>query len=256
MTQPFVNEFNLLNVLKNIEEMKKIVFGLFIAMVLMFSACNSDDDYSLNDQWIGFGMVVGEEPGAYQIIMDNKDVLEPIAANYPGWQEDFENGDRALINYTILGDDLNDDGTVKSYFVKVNHIEDVLMKGVWDITDENADSLGYDPIIVEKFWKTDSLLNFKLKYWGYSGIHFLNLVKEPGDLTEDSQPIQLEIRHNANEDDESIPYTAFVSFSLNKLRIAELDSVQYEFSWTDYDGVTHSELDVFNYENLELPTAK
>ena len=61
-------------------------------------------------------------------------------------------------------------------------------------------------------------------------MHFLNLVKEPGELSLDSQPIQLEIRHNANEDSESIPYIAFVSFSLNNLRIAELDSVQFEFS--------------------------
>ncbi len=233
--------------------MKKIVFGLMIALVVMFTSCIDDDGYSLNDQWLGFGMVIGEESGSYQIIMDNKDVLNPVAASDPGWQNDFENGDRALVNYTILDEELNDDGTIKSYWVKVNNIEDVLMKGVFDITDDNADSIGYDPIIVDKFWMTDSLLNFKLKYWGYSGMHFLNLVKQPGELTEADQPIQLEIRHNANGDDDAIPYTAFVSFSLNELRISELDSVVFEFSWTDYDGMEHSELDVFNYKDLELP---
>lgn len=233
--------------------MKKIVFGLLLAIVVMFSSCIDDDGYSLNDQWVGFGMVIGEKPDSYQIIMDNMDVLNPVAASYPGWQNDFENGDRALVNYTILDEELNDDGTVERYWVKVNNIEDVLMKGVMDVTDENADSIGYDPIIVEKCWMTDSLLNFKLKYWGYSGMHFLNLVKEPGELTEDSQPIQLEIRHNANNDDEAILYTAFVSFSLNNLRIAEMDSVQFEYLWTDYDGVEHSEQDFFNYKDLELP---
>ena len=121
------------------------------------------------------------------------------------------------------------------------------------ITEEIEDSIGYDPLIVEKYWMTDSLLNFKLKYWGYSGMHFLNLVKEPGELTEDGQPIHLELRHNANNDEEAIPYTAFVSFSLNSLRIAELDSVQFEFLWTDYDGVEHAEQELFNYKDLELP---
>ncbi|WP_346864202.1 NigD-like C-terminal domain-containing protein [uncultured Draconibacterium sp.] len=79
------------------------------------------------------------------------------------------------------------------------------------------------------------------------------MVKLPGDLTADDQPIQLELRHNANEDSESIPYTAFVSFSLNSLRIAGLDSVSFQITSTDYDGEVYTEDGVFNYSDLELP---
>lgn len=231
--------------------MKKIVFGVLIAVVFSFTACNDDDGYSLNDQWIGFGVLTGDEPGSYNIVMDNKDVLVPIASSYPGWQTDFDSGDRVLVNYTVLDDDL--EGDEARYYVKVNNIDDVLMKGVMDITPENEDSIGNDPIIVQDYWMTDSLISFKLKYHGFNGIHFLNLVKQPGEITAEDQPIQLELRHNANEDDESVPYTAFVSFSLNSLRIAELDSVQFEFISTDYDGTTHSNTEVFNYKDLELP---
>ncbi|HYQ58277.1 MAG TPA: NigD-like C-terminal domain-containing protein, partial [Draconibacterium sp.] len=98
-----------------------------------------------------------------------------------------------------------------------------------------------------------SLLNFKLKYWGYNKTHFLNLVKQPGEITADDQPIQLELRHNANNDPESIPYTAYVSFSLNSLRINELDSVRFEVVAPDYYGGTYQDSGVFNYSNLELP---
>ena len=230
--------------------MKKIVLGLTIVLAVMFSACNDDEGYSLNDMWVGFGVLTGEQ-GSYNIMMDNKDNLVPIAANYPGWQTKFETGERVLVNYTILDDDLT--GT-PIYYVKVNNIEDILMKGVMDITPEIEDSIGNDPIIVEDYWMTDSLLSFKLKYWGgYGVIHYLNLVKEPGELTEESQPIQLELRHNANDDEDAILYTAYVSFSLNSLRINGLDSVQFEFTSSDYDGAEHLEQEFFNYVDLELP---
>jgi hypothetical protein len=125
------------------------------------------------------------------------------------------------------------------------------MKGIMDITPENEDSIGNDPIIVSEYWITDSLLNFKLKYWGYSGMHYLNLVKQPGDITAADQPIQLELRHNANDDRESVPYTAFVSFSLNSLRIDGLDSVSFEFTSTDYDEQEYTEEGIYDYSELE-----
>ena len=137
--------------------------------------------------------------------------------------------------------------------MKVNDIEDILMKGIMDITAENADSIGNDPIIVEDYWMTDSLLSFKLKYWGLHKIHYLNLVKEPGEITAEDQPIQLELRHNANDDEASVLYTAFVSFSLNSLRVNELDSIQFQVTSTDYDGSSETIDGVFNYKDLEWP---
>ncbi len=230
--------------------MKKFAFALMMAFVFVLPSCLDDDGYSLGDIWIAFGVLTGEE-GSYQVILDNKDLLVPVAANYPGWQNEFETGDRVLINYTVLDDDLTDSTSV--YYVKVNDISNILMKGIMDITPEIEDSIGNDPIVVEDYWMTDSLISFKLKYWGYTETHFLNLVKQPGDLTVDDQPIQLELRHNANEDSESVLYTAFVSFSLNSLRLDGQDSVRFEFSSTDYEGTQYSEEVVFNYENLELP---
>lgn len=251
-TQPFSSNLYLPIVINKITTMKKIVFGILIATIFAFTACSDNDDgYSLNDMWVGFGVLTGDEPGNYNIVMDNKDVLVPAAASYPGWQDNFNSGDRVLVNYTILGDDLN--GSTPRYYVKVNNIEDVLMKGIMEITPEIEDSIGSDPLIVEDYWMTDSLLSFKLKYWGLNETHFLNLVREPGELTGDDQPIQLELRHNANDDEKSILYTAFVSFSLNSLRINELDSVQFEFLSSDYDGESHSDSGVFNYEDLYLP---
>ena len=232
--------------------MKKIVFGILVGFLFVLTGCSDDDGYSLSDMWIGFGIFQADEADNYKIIMDNKDVLIPIASNYPpGWGEQFENGERVLVNFTILDEILDDTGEVESYYVKVNSIEDILMKGVMDITPENEDSIGSDPIVVVDYWMTDSLLSFKLKYWGYDGIHFLNLVKEPSmSMAPGIQPFELELRHNANDDADAIYYTAYVSFSLNSLRIEGLDSVRFVVTATDYDGIEFSEEGVFDYSDL------
>ena len=232
--------------------MKKIGFGILIGFLFLFAGCLDDDGYSLGDMWIGFGIFQEDESSSYKIIMDNDDVLIPVASNYPpGWQNSFDNGERVLVNYTILDEELDDAGDVEKYYVKVNSIEDILMKGVMEITPENEDSIGNDPIVVIDSWMTDSLLSFKLKYWGYNKIHFLNLVKKPEELLAENQTIQLELRHNANDDEEAIYYTAYVSFSLNSLRIEGLDSIRFVVTAIDYDGIEYSEEGVFDYSELE-----
>lgn len=231
--------------------MKKLGFILLAVLSIATISCLDDDGYSLNDQWIGFGMYVNES-GAMLIKMDDGDVLKPVAWNSGlNYGDDFDDGSRLLVNFTILDEVLNSDGSVNQYLVKVNDAREILLKGILGLTEENADSIGNDPLIVEDFWMTDSLLNFKIKYWGYNQVHFLNLVEETEEpQTED--PVKLQLRHNANDDSESLSYTAFVSFSLNQLRVSGKDSISVEVSSTDYEGVTHTFEKVFNYSNLPL----
>lgn len=241
--------------------MKKLGLALIFGLVLLVTACNDEDEgYPLGNYWVGFGVLDFTESDAIQIVMDNDDVLIPVSwdiywpldgQHHTGARDHLQDGDRVLVNYTILDDEKNEAGEVEHYFVKVNRIQDILMKGVMDVTPENADSLGYDPIIVDEYWLEDSLLTFKLQYWGENQIHYLNLVKEPGELTSGSQPIELELRHNANNDEESYLYNAYVSFSLNNIRIDGLDSVEFVVNGTDYDGNEFRETGVFNYSNLD-----
>lgn len=231
--------------------MKKMIFGILIGFLFVITSCNDDvEGYSLNDSWLGFGMV--ENSDSYRIKMDNGDVLVPVAYDYNPWYDNdymgnnhkIEKGDRVLVNYTILDDDTNDSGEIDAYFVKINSANKVLMKGILDLTEENADSIGNNPIEVREVWMTDSLLNFHLRYYGRYKVHFINLVKQPGTLTADGQPFELELRHNDNGDDAAIDYTAFVSFHLDSLQVAGLDSVSFKVTSTDYDG------DAFEYNGV------
>ena len=226
--------------------MKKIVFGILIGFLFVLGGCLDDGDYSLGDIYVGFGIL--EDAETYKIVLDDGEILIPVAFNYT-WdandsRDGFQNGDRVLVNFTILDDNMNEGGDVTTYQVRINSLKEILMKGILDITPENEDSIGSDPIIVKDVWITNNLLNFKFKYWGQSQIHFINLVKQPGSLAADDQPFELELRHNANNDEESIPYTSFVSFKLDTLQIMGLDSVMFKVTSTDYDGET------FNYENV------
>ncbi len=230
--------------------MKKLALGILMGLLVAFTSClDDDDDWS----YTGLGIYKGDGDGTVSLVMDNDVVLIPAATSSPGWFLKFSDGDRILVNYTILEEDKNS-SSVKRYIVKVNDISDVLMKGIMDITEEIEDSIGNDPIIVENAWISDSLLNFRLKYWGYNKIHYLNLVKEPGELTAADQPFHLELRHNAKGDQKAIPYIAYVSFSLNSLRVDDLDSVRLKVIASDYNGIAYQYSRVFNYSGLELPT--
>lgn len=236
--------------------MKNLGFYLLAGMMFLMTGCFDDDDgYSLSNMWIGFGMVNETENESVRIILDNGDVLIPIASNHNhNWNENrhddngkpVENGDRLHVNFTILSEDVDTEGNAIAYYVRLNSTKKVLMKDVMDITPENADSIGNDPVSVRDVWMTDSLLNFKIKYWGESEVHFINLVKQPGELSSTSQPILLELRHNKNNDSEYIPYVAYVSFKLSELEIPGLDSVQFVVNATDYDG------DLFEYEGTYI----
>lgn len=238
--------------------MKKYFFIIFITLAVIISGCLDDDGYSLDRMWVGFGMIeqVKSDPPEYKIIMDNGKILIPVASNYNyPWYYSNENnnesrlktGDRVLINYTVIGDNASDSEEATKYYVKVNSTKKILLKGILDITAENQDSIGNDPIIVRDCWQTDSLLNFELKYWGRYKIHYINLVKEPGELTESDQPVELELRHNKNDDIDDYLYSAFVSFSLNELKIAGLDSLRFKVTSTGYDGDLYKYEGVFHY---------
>lgn len=235
--------------------MKKIILVLLVGFMFVFTGCLNDDGYSLSDAWVGFGVV--ENTDDYKIVLDDGEILYPVAfGGYVPWNDNYNSGnshkvgagDRLMLNFTILDDKLNDAGEVAAYYVKVNSAKKVLTKGVLDITEANKDSIGNDPIIVQETWMANGLLNFQLKYWGRNQTHFINLVKQPGELTAEGQPFQLELRHNKNGDSEDIPYTAFVSFKLDSLQVAGLDSVRFTIKSKDYDDKPFEYTGVYKYD--------
>lgn len=228
--------------------MKRLLaFGLIALIAFGISSCDDffddDDGYSLGDFWVGFGIIHFDEDDNFTVEMDNGAVLIPVT-HYHAWR--LENNDRVLVNYTILGDKAVTEAN-QQYYVRVNSMSEVLYKGILDITPAIEDSIGNDPVQVQDLWKTRNMLTFKLGYYGNVKTHFINLVKQPGEITADDQPVQLELRHNENDDERAYSMTAFVTFDLSAIKIAGQDSVSYEVKGKKYNGESYTIKGVYRY---------
>jgi hypothetical protein len=215
--------------------MRTLVIYLLVIMSVVATSCQKDDDnYSLGKFWVGFGVVDKTGSESITIQMDDGSVLFPVAGHTHGnWYEDEG---RVLVNYTIL-DDKQVNEEVKEYYVKINSLRKILKKGILEITPAIEDSIGNDPLVMKHAWiSSNQLLNFELRYYGNSGIHFINLVKQPGEISADDQPVELELRHNKNNDLESYLFNAFVSFDLSAIQISGQDSVRFVVKSKDYHG--------------------
>ncbi|MGQ8338510.1 NigD-like protein [Sunxiuqinia sp. A32] len=221
------------------------LIGLF--MVSMFSCdLHDDDDYSLGKFWVGFGLVEVDESDSSNITikMDDGSVLYPVSG-YSSWQylNDF---DRVLVNYTILGDKFVDEEN-EEYYIKVNSVKDILYKGIFNITAATEDSIGNDPIHVHDVWKANNLLTFELDYYGNYMTHYVNLVKAPGELTAEDEPIELELRHNNRDDEPRYNMSALVTFDLSSIQILGQDSVQFKVTGKDFEGDSFNYTGVYHY---------
>lgn len=212
------------------------MFFIVVAIALSFlTSCNMDDDgYSLNDAWVGFGLVNKDAASeTFTIIMDDGEVLYPVTNSI--WWHEAHNNERVLTNFTILGNKQNPEHN-EEYYVKINSLRKILYKGILDITPAIEDSIGNDPILVKDKWIKNSMLNFELQYRGGSKIHFINLVKQPGAINSDNEPVVLELRHNTNGDTERIPLSAIVTFDLSALKIPGKTSTQFKVIAKGFDS--------------------
>lgn len=206
---------------------------LLSALVLL--SCEKDDGYSLNDYWLTTGTFIATSDYFY-IITDDGDKLWPSASNINA--SDHDDGDRVIVNYTILQDAPED--SPYTYYVKVNNTSDILTKNLYTFTAETPeaekDSIGNDPITIVDTWFTDDYINVEFEYGGGLGIHFVSLVKDESDLTTDDGDIILELKHNDNNDPYNYKQWGIASFDLSELQVAGQESVSIYVRALDKDG--------------------
>ena len=215
--------------------MKKLVLLSVIAVLFsLLQGCDMHDDgYSMNDAWVGFGLVHEDsEAGVFYISMDDGEVLFPLTNDYL-WHK-VKNNDRVLVNFTILGNKKNENHD-EHYYVKINSLRKILYKGIIDITPAKEDSIGNDPILVKDKWIKGNMLNFELKYYGGSKIHYINLVKKPGVINPGDGPVLLELRHNNNDDHEQFLLSAIVTFDLSTLKVPGKSSTSFKVTAKGFD---------------------
>ncbi|MBN1924868.1 MAG: NigD-like N-terminal domain-containing protein [Prolixibacteraceae bacterium] len=211
--------------------MNRIYLLLAFVMVIGFYACdNNDEYYSLGDIWLSMGFINVPDSGnnSFFIVADNGDTLLPLANDVPYFE--IEDQQRVIVNYTILADA---DTLKNKFWVKINNLQDVLFKEIVELTAENNDSLGHDPINIEDVWLSKNILNFELGFYGGGKTHWVNLVYDNEQFSGNISPLKLELRHNALQD--SLPYylRAVVSFNLSKLAEYSNDSINFSINYTN-----------------------
>lgn len=232
--------------------MKKLIFYLSVGFLFSFlTSCNffedflddDDDGYSMHDSWIGYGLVDKDTVAdSFTIQLDNGALLFPSTNS--GWNSQVNDNQRVLVNFTILNNK-SDSLHGELYDVRINSLRNVLYKGILDMTSAIEDSIGNDPIHVKDHWLKNNMLSFELQYRGGNKTHFINLVKQPGATA--TEPVVLELRHNANDDPEMIRLSAVVTFDLSSLKVAGKDSVSFRVISKDYDGVDFGYTGVYKY---------
>ena len=156
-------------------------------------ACDNNDGYSLNDLELAIASVSPEEANLFL-------TFRQMGKNY-GLHSDIHYrpsaNQRVFVNYTILSDKM--DGF--DHYIKVNDIWNVLTKPVIELTEQNKDSIGNDPVRMNEIWIGDHYLNTGFSF-NYNGMkpHAINLVRNKTITTEeeeDADLIELEFRHNS-----------------------------------------------------------
>lgn len=222
--------------------MKKYIklFSVLIlssALVLGSTSCSDDDGYSLGDYWEDLVTVNKIGDNTYDFTLDSGEKLWVAAPAGISLKPKYK---RAIINYTILSDKQGE----YDHYVKLNGYIDVLTKeAIYIAADDNKgqDSIGYNPIKVHSMWESGGYLNI---YFGYNAgnkeSHMLNLVSaEPGrGIGEDE--VNLEFRHNQNNDPEHYGAAGYVCFDLAPYEVAGKDMVTFNIVWKDFDGTTQS----------------
>ena len=194
-----------------------ILNSIFIAILLIIiNACNENatDYYSLADIYISMGLVETTSPDGndFVIYCDNGDTLLPAVNVVNNFET--RNDQRVIVNYTVLDEVGN---SAHKYYVRINNLQEVLFKDPIELTDANSDSLGTDPIQIKDIWIAKNMLNIDFRYKGDNKTHFVNLCYKTNQEGMIERPVELEFRHNANNDDELLVLDGIVTFKLDTL---------------------------------------
>lgn len=180
--------------------MKKLKFILLTAVMILtptlYSCLDDDDDrYSLS---IGTVKVIDGKD--YYFLSDKGNKILPgdttAIHNY-----EVIDGQRVFVYFYPMDEVVSG----YDYNAQVVSIQNILTKGVFQITEETQESIGNDPVNITYMWFGGGYLNIEFQILGTNNPkepHLINLVRDeenPG--TEEEGYVNLEFRHNAMNDE-------------------------------------------------------
>jgi hypothetical protein len=216
--------------------MKQYRFFYFLLLVtLVFTSCTKDE----SKQYYQVLGTVSKTVDSTIIIAD--DDVRLLVQNQTSLSS-LDSSDR-IIAYFSINEQTLPAGI--DYVIEIYNYSKVLYKPVVDLTQANADSIGSDALEVRDMWVAKNFMNLNFEYYGNNQIHRINLVRIPGNISSDT--VQLEVRHNDNNDAQLSLMSGFVSFNLEGLKKEAADSVVLHVKAKEYNSRVFDKYFTYKY---------
>lgn len=230
--------------------------GLFTIMSLgllfMLNGCLKDSDEGNRFIWYSYGTYYDTEDNIEGFFINLDTGKKLIPDEVLMMDSNIMDSSRVFVQYyenTSTNEQINAD---------IDDIIQILTKDIIQLTEENKDSIGNDGILLDKtgVWITENHINVGFSYYGYSGGHYINLVKPIGEQFDNNGHQILELRHNDNDDAKTYVNNAVVAFNLQKLHKPGTDSLTFTLRWFDYFGDTANMNATFYFNTTEQNSTK
>lgn len=172
---------------------------LLFALIPVLQSCDDDDKYTIGWDWATVQTTGG---GDYLLIGDRWGVIKPIATSIP-WYKPVD-GERVIAFFNP-----REDGSQSQEYdvaVKMEDIHSILTKEVEELTTENEEEFGDDPIVIYEgdMWIGGKYLNLIFRQdIPRSKKHRISLVenkKETAEPLGEDGYVHLELRYNTYDD--------------------------------------------------------
>ena len=204
---------------------------LMIPALFLITSCNKDDGYSLGKTWRGIATVENPDNESYFFFLLDNGTRMWTAATTNSYYRPAD-GQRIIADFNILSDGPGSGSY--NHDVRLVSAYTILTKGIFNVTEETQDSIGYDKVKIEDIWVGSNYLNIRFGYNGSNKAHFINLVSDASKTYTDDK-IHLEFRHNANNDAPLYGIRGIVSFDLRSLQKEEVDSLPLVIHANEFD---------------------
>ena len=227
--------------------------GRFIGLIAIFlfaltTVSCTKEGTDLNEFQISYGVIVGDNPD-YKIRLDNGILLNITVNRIP--QYDVTDGQRVLVDYTVIKDDKVYITAPTEQDIILNYIYDILAKDVLYSsnldTPAKQDSIGHDYINLRDAWVGADYINTHFEVFRNNPYlkHLVNLVVDETRSTDED--IYMTFRHNAHGDARIYPSFGRVSFLIKDILddIETGETINFHIVWDGYNAGNQTETIVF-----------
>lgn len=213
--------------------MKYFKYVILLAVIAGFIACEKEES---EEYYSTLGILIESNDSLF-IDSDKSNKLYI----YNNISNELDSGDRVVAVFKLVDMDVP---SGLDYIVEVTSIEKVLFKQIINYTPAREDSLGNDPVQIDELWLAKDFMNLNFTYLGGSTTHFINLVLVD---SVENDTVELEIRHNNNDDSGIYQLKSFVSFDLTSVQSATADSVILRIKAKEFNNYVFDENIVYRY---------